>query len=306
MADIMIPKLLGATSIRTKPELATRIRAIIESNDPSGIIVDSMAMADRPDSTSLLPQITCPTLVIVGDEDQPTPPAEAQLMVQAIPGATLTVIPGAVLGIFFLMPFIGYFHIGHRFNQAFTVLVLLAAVGLTGVALAEDYFVYVADWMRWTPDEEGAPRHPQWLFAATRVNPSGEQETVDTFPAKLAASHEFLAAREAAERDARRTHELIGRRERMPDGQLSDEQLIPRQGAVHLLRNDPLVRGPAAGVVDLDRIAHRERSSFVTRLTGPSMVAPSVSDQTQPVSGAVSPGSAPAARCPARSRGTPR
>jgi pimeloyl-ACP methyl ester carboxylesterase len=95
VADIMIPKLLGATSLRTKPELAARIRGIIESNEPSGIIVDSMAMADRPDSLPLLAQITCPTLVIVGEEDQPTPPAEAQLIAQAISAATLEVIPGA-------------------------------------------------------------------------------------------------------------------------------------------------------------------------------------------------------------------
>jgi pimeloyl-ACP methyl ester carboxylesterase len=91
----MIPKLLGPSSVKTKPELATRIRGIIESNDPSGIIIDSMAMADRPDSTFLLAQITCPTLVIVGEEDQPTPPAESRLIAQAIPGATLAVIPGA-------------------------------------------------------------------------------------------------------------------------------------------------------------------------------------------------------------------
>jgi 3-oxoadipate enol-lactonase len=95
VADIMIPKLLGPSSVKTKPELATRIRGIIESNDPSGIIIDSMAMADRPDSTFLLAQITCPTLVIVGEEDQPTPPAESRLIAQAIPGATLAVIPGA-------------------------------------------------------------------------------------------------------------------------------------------------------------------------------------------------------------------
>lgn len=95
VADIMIPKLLGATSLRTKPELAARIRGIIESTEPSGIVVDSMAMADRPDSFPLLAQITCPTLVIVGEEDQPTPPAEARLIAQAIAGATLAVIPDA-------------------------------------------------------------------------------------------------------------------------------------------------------------------------------------------------------------------
>lgn len=95
VADMMIPKLFGATSLGTRPDLAAQIRGIIEGNEPSGIIVDLMAMADRPDSRSLLPTITCPTLVIVGEEDQPTPPADAEVIAQGIPGAALVVIPGA-------------------------------------------------------------------------------------------------------------------------------------------------------------------------------------------------------------------
>jgi mono/diheme cytochrome c family protein len=53
-----------------------------------------------------------------------------------------------------------------------------------------------------------------------------------------------LEAREAADRDAARTLELINRREVLPDGTISESRLIPKQGAVHLLRNDPLTRGP--------------------------------------------------------------
>jgi mono/diheme cytochrome c family protein len=117
-------------------------------------------------------------------------------------------------------------------------------VTLTGVALSEDYFVYVAERMKWSADEDGKPRHPAWLFTAKRVNAKGETETVDTFPRKLAASREFLQAREAAEHDAERTVELINRREALAEGGLSDVRLIPRQGAVYLLRNDPLARGP--------------------------------------------------------------
>jgi 3-oxoadipate enol-lactonase len=95
VADIMIPKLFGATSLKSKPELIAKIRRMIESNEVSGMIVDSIAMADRPDSLSLLPRITCPTLVIVGEEDQATPPAEAERIAKGIPGAKLSVIGGA-------------------------------------------------------------------------------------------------------------------------------------------------------------------------------------------------------------------
>ena len=55
---------------------------------------------------------------------------------------------------------------------------------------------------------------------------------------------DFQAAKVAAAHDAERTHELINRREWLPaQGKLSDLRLIPKQGAVHLLRNDPLTRG---------------------------------------------------------------
>ncbi|MDP9144995.1 MAG: alpha/beta hydrolase, partial [Actinomycetota bacterium] len=36
-----------------------------------------------------------PTLVVVGDQDQVTPPAVARGMAAAVPGAVLNIIPGA-------------------------------------------------------------------------------------------------------------------------------------------------------------------------------------------------------------------
>jgi 3-oxoadipate enol-lactonase len=52
-------------------------------------------MTARPDSTDLLPTITCPTLVIVGEDDQATPVAESQYIAQRIPGSTFVTIPEA-------------------------------------------------------------------------------------------------------------------------------------------------------------------------------------------------------------------
>ncbi len=95
IADIMIPKLLGPSTLQTKPELVRRVRAMIEGNQVSGISGDLMAMAERPDSISLLGQITCPTQIIVGELDLPTPPSDAKLMADRILGARLTIIPGA-------------------------------------------------------------------------------------------------------------------------------------------------------------------------------------------------------------------
>jgi len=95
IADLMIPKLLSPMSIQTKLDLVQHVRAMIQGNQISGIAGDLMAMADRPDSVTLLNQITCPTQIIVGELDLATPPSDAKLMAEQIPHAHLTIIPNA-------------------------------------------------------------------------------------------------------------------------------------------------------------------------------------------------------------------
>jgi pimeloyl-ACP methyl ester carboxylesterase len=95
VADVMLPKLLSPDTIRTKPGLVRKVRAMIEGNQISGIAGDLMAMAERPDSVPLLKQIACPVQIIVGELDVATPPAEAKLMAERILDARLAVIPDA-------------------------------------------------------------------------------------------------------------------------------------------------------------------------------------------------------------------
>lgn len=95
VAKTMLPKLLGATSLKNNPVLVESIRRTIHSTPVSGILVDLMAMAARPDSVGQLPAISCPTLVVIGAEDQTTPLVDAQLMAREIPHARLAVIPAA-------------------------------------------------------------------------------------------------------------------------------------------------------------------------------------------------------------------
>ncbi|MGH7260588.1 MAG: alpha/beta fold hydrolase [Nitrospiraceae bacterium] len=95
IADIMLPKLLSPVALQTKPDLVRQVRATIERTQISGIAGALMAMAERPDSVSLLKQITRPTLVITGELDGPTPPADGKLMAERIPGARLEIIPQA-------------------------------------------------------------------------------------------------------------------------------------------------------------------------------------------------------------------
>jgi len=95
VADLMIPRLLSPGTIQAKPTLVQNVRSMIEGNQISGIAGDLMAMAERPDSTPLLRQITCPAQIIVGELDVATPPADSQLMAGQTPRAQLAMIPGA-------------------------------------------------------------------------------------------------------------------------------------------------------------------------------------------------------------------
>ena len=95
IAEIMLPKLLSPVALQTKPELVWQVRATIEQTQVSGIAGALMAMAERPDSVPLLAQIARPTLVITGELDGPTPPADGKLMAERIPGARLELIPQA-------------------------------------------------------------------------------------------------------------------------------------------------------------------------------------------------------------------
>jgi 3-oxoadipate enol-lactonase len=95
VADLMMPMLLSPASQTGRPDLVQRVRRIITCTQLSGIIGDLMALHDRPDSVPLLKDITCPTLVLVGEQDIGTPPSDARLIAEGIKGARLEIIPGA-------------------------------------------------------------------------------------------------------------------------------------------------------------------------------------------------------------------
>ncbi|OLC43827.1 MAG: hypothetical protein AUH74_01550 [Nitrospirae bacterium 13_1_40CM_4_62_6] len=95
IAEAMMPKLLSTASLQGRPDLVERVHSIIAGNRVSGIVGDLMAMEARPDSVPLLKQIARPTLVIVGEHDIGTPPSDARLMAENIPGARLEIIKHA-------------------------------------------------------------------------------------------------------------------------------------------------------------------------------------------------------------------
>jgi 3-oxoadipate enol-lactonase len=94
-AEAFLPKLLGDTTRRDRPELVARVREMILANPARGIRDALFGLAARADSTDRLRTIEVPTLVIVGEEDTVTPPAEAEKMQQQVAGSRLVKLPRA-------------------------------------------------------------------------------------------------------------------------------------------------------------------------------------------------------------------
>jgi pimeloyl-ACP methyl ester carboxylesterase len=92
VADEMLPKLLGETTRREQPAVTDRVRELILSSSPEGIVGAITALMTRPDSTPLLPSIHCPALILVGEEDTLTPVSMSRDLQRGIAGSELAVI----------------------------------------------------------------------------------------------------------------------------------------------------------------------------------------------------------------------
>ena len=95
VAREMMPKLLGRTTMEQRPEIEATVRRVIKQQTPAAIRGATMRMMHRPDSSATLQSLHVPALIVVGDEDSLTPPAESQKMADMIPTAELVVIPRA-------------------------------------------------------------------------------------------------------------------------------------------------------------------------------------------------------------------
>jgi len=95
VARDMMPRLLGATTREQNQDAEETVRLLIKRQSPAAIRDAIVRMMERPDSAPLLPTIAVPTLVVVGEEDVLTPPAESDALVAALPNASLVRIAGA-------------------------------------------------------------------------------------------------------------------------------------------------------------------------------------------------------------------
>lgn len=88
----LLPRVLSPTA---RTEVWERAHAIAEGQDARAVCAALEAMRDRPDRTGDLAGIGLRTVVIGGDDDVVTPHAAVAALADAIPGATLEMIPGA-------------------------------------------------------------------------------------------------------------------------------------------------------------------------------------------------------------------
>ena len=91
----MLDTLLGSTTHARRPDLVAAVRGWLAQAPPEGVAWSQRAMAARPDSSQVLAGLSVPAAVVVGEQDVLTPPQAARAMVEVLPDAVLTVVPGA-------------------------------------------------------------------------------------------------------------------------------------------------------------------------------------------------------------------
>ncbi|MDP3711954.1 MAG: alpha/beta hydrolase [Mycobacteriales bacterium] len=95
LVEEVLPKLLGATSVTSRPHVVGRVKGLVQSAPPPAVAWAQRAMAARPDSLDVLRSADVPALVVVGDEDELSSAEDAQAMVDALPQGRLAVLPGS-------------------------------------------------------------------------------------------------------------------------------------------------------------------------------------------------------------------
>jgi pimeloyl-ACP methyl ester carboxylesterase len=95
LASSLVPRLIAPRTRTARTEVVAWLHQEIAAAPPAGVAAAQRGMAERPDRTHLLPHIGVPTLVVVGEEDEITPPAESVVLRDRIPGARLVTVAGA-------------------------------------------------------------------------------------------------------------------------------------------------------------------------------------------------------------------
>jgi len=88
-APLILPSLVGPNGAHVLPEAIEAMGRV-----PLAGLLDSLSTIASHDSRGLLPSITTPTLVLVGELDDETPVSYAQAIADLLPNGRLEVVPG--------------------------------------------------------------------------------------------------------------------------------------------------------------------------------------------------------------------
>ncbi|RJQ82833.1 alpha/beta fold hydrolase [Pseudonocardiaceae bacterium YIM PH 21723] len=95
LAQELLPKMVSPANIAAQPDVARHVLDMMIGANPAGQAAAQRGRAERPDYIPLLSEISVPTLVVVGRDDEFTPVSDAELLHERIPDATLVVIEDA-------------------------------------------------------------------------------------------------------------------------------------------------------------------------------------------------------------------
>ncbi len=90
--ELSIPRFLHRDR-QSDEGLKTIVRQMAQETGPTTFVFQQMAIMSRLDSRPLLSSIRCPTLVLVGDGDEATPPELNKEIAGGISGAKLVAVP---------------------------------------------------------------------------------------------------------------------------------------------------------------------------------------------------------------------
>lgn len=95
LIELQMQRLLAKSTLQNDPATVELVQGMIRQSNPNGVVAALSAMRERPDSTPLLPQISVPTLVIGGAEDEISSPEVMGDMAAKIPDSRHVVLKGA-------------------------------------------------------------------------------------------------------------------------------------------------------------------------------------------------------------------
>jgi pimeloyl-ACP methyl ester carboxylesterase len=94
LAGRQLRSMVGSTTFEHRPAVREALRQLMAEAPQDGVVGGLRAMAQREDSTELLPTIDFPTLVVGGAEDSFTPPDELRAMAGRIPRSRFELLAG--------------------------------------------------------------------------------------------------------------------------------------------------------------------------------------------------------------------